>query len=84
MWVMASGSGIVEVVNGEGVGVARMSAAGYDGAGLLQLTNASGTVMVEAGVTKDGIGVVRAGPAGFNSGVGFLGLPGSLIQGRGD
>lgn len=83
MYVMSTtGAGMVEVVNAQGIGVATMSAAGHDGAGLLQLTNASGTVMVEAGVLKSGIGVVRAGPAGFNSGIGFLGLPGSFIQGR--
>jgi hypothetical protein len=51
-------------------------------AGVLQLTNATRTVMVEAGVLDTGIGVVRAGPAGFNSGIGFLGLPGGLIQGK--
>jgi hypothetical protein len=82
MYVLPSGAGMVEVVNAKGQGVATMSAAGHGGAGLLQLTNASGTVMVEAGVLPTGIGVVRAGPAGFNSGVGFVGLPGSLIQGK--
>jgi hypothetical protein len=83
MYTLPSGAGIVEAVNGQGIGVATMSAAGADGAGLLQLTTAAGTVMVEAGVLKGaGIGVVRAGPAGFNSGVGFVGLPGSFIQGK--
>lgn len=82
MYSGPSGAGIVEILNGQGMGVATMSGAGLNGAGLLQLTNASGTVMVEAGVSKDGIGVVRTGPAGFNSGVGFVGLPGSFIQGK--
>ena len=82
MYSLPAGAGMVEVVNASGVGVATMSAAGHGGAGMLQLTNGSGTVMVEAGVLPTGIGVVRAGPAGFNSGVGFVGLPSSLIQGK--
>jgi hypothetical protein len=82
MYSTQSGAGIIEILNGQGKGVATMSGAGLNGAGLLQLTNASGTVMVEAGVSKDGIGVVRTGPAGFNSGVGFVGLPTSFIQGK--
>ncbi len=83
MYVLpGSSAGMIEVKNGKGVGVATLSASGFGGSGLMQVTNAEGTVMVEAGVLKTGIGVVRAGPAGFNSGIGFLGLPGSLIQGR--
>jgi hypothetical protein len=82
MYSLPVGAGIVEVINGQGVGVATMSAAGPGGAGILQLSNASGKVMVEAGVSQAGIGIVRAGPAGFNAGVGFLGLPGSYIEGR--
>jgi hypothetical protein len=82
MYSLPSGAGIVEIINGQGIGVATMSSAGPGGAGLLQLTNASGTVMVEAGVSRSGIGIVRAGPAAFNSGIGFLGLPGSYIEGR--
>jgi hypothetical protein len=82
MYSTQTGAGMIEVLNGQGKGVATLSGAGLNGAGLLQLTNAAGTVMVEAGVSKDGIGVVRAGPAGFNSGVGFVGLPASFIQGR--
>jgi hypothetical protein len=82
MYSMPERGGIIEVLNGKGIGVATLSAAGHGGAGLMQVTNASGTVMVEAGVLPTGIGVVRAGPAGFNSGVGFVGLPASFISGK--
>lgn len=82
MYVLpSSNGGIVEVSNANGIGVASLSASGA-GNGQLQLTNASGQTMVEAGVTVDGIGVVRAGPHGFNPGIGFLGLPGSYIAGK--
>jgi hypothetical protein len=82
MYVLpTTNGGIVEVVNAGGIGVASLSA-GKAGDGRLQLTNSSGQTMVEAGVTVDGIGVVRAGPHGFNSGIGFLGLPGSYIAGK--
>ncbi len=37
--------------------------------------------MVEAG-DAGGYGIVRAGPMGFNPGVGLLGLPGSFIMGK--
>lgn len=77
----ASNGGIVEVFNASRIGVGSLSASGA-GTGQLQLTNASGQTMVEAGVTVDGIGVVRAGPNGFNPGIGFLGLPGSYIAGK--
>jgi hypothetical protein len=77
----ASNAGIVEVFNANRIGVAALSATAA-GNGQLQLTNASGQTMVEAGVTVDGIGVVRAGPHGFNPGIGFLGLPGSYIAGK--
>jgi hypothetical protein len=82
MYVLPAGNGgIVEVSNANGIGVASLSASGA-GSGQLQLTNAAGQTMVEAGVTVNGIGVVRAGPHGFNSGIGFLGLPGSYIAGK--
>ena len=73
--------GIVHVINPNGISLASLSATAA-GNGQLQLTNASGQTMVEAGVTVDGIGVVRAGPHGFNAGIGFLGLPGSYIAGK--
>ena len=49
--------------------------------GMLAIYSSSGEDMVEAGVVPGGFGVVRAGPAGFNPGVGLLGLPGSYIAG---
>jgi hypothetical protein len=41
-----------------------------------------GETLVEAGVDKNGVGVVRAGPEGFKPGMGVLGLPGSYISGK--
>jgi hypothetical protein len=82
MYVLpATNGGIIEVANANGIGVASLSS-GKGGSGQLQLTNASGQTMVEAGVTVDGIGVVRTGPHAFNAGIGFLGLPGSYIAGK--
>jgi hypothetical protein len=82
MYVQPStNSGIVEVVNAAGVAVASLWT-GEGGDGRLHLRNASGQVMVEAGVTVGGIGVVRTGPHSFNPGIGFLGLPGSYIAGK--
>ncbi len=77
----ATNGGIIHVINPSGISVASLSATAA-GNGQLQLTNAAGQTMVEAGVTVDGIGVVRAGPHGFNAGIGFLGLPGSYIAGK--
>ena len=63
-------SGIVQISNGNTV-VSSMLA-GESGAGRLQLNDASGTPMVEAGVTTAGKGLVRVGPkyrCGSNTGV---------------
>jgi hypothetical protein len=49
--------------------------------GRLQLGDAAGNAMVEAGVLESGVGVVRALPFG-NPGGGLLGLPGTFIVGR--
>ena len=55
---------------------------GASGGGLLTINDASGaTPMVEAG-SNGGVGIVRAGPAGFKPGLGLLGLPGSYIAGK--
>jgi hypothetical protein len=50
--------------------------------GLLSITDANSTLMVEAGVTTGGFGVVRVGPQAFKPGFGVLGLPGSYIAGK--
>ena len=63
-------SGIVQISNGNTV-VSSMLA-GESGAGRLQLSDASGTPVVEAGVTTAGKGLVRVGPkyrCGSNTGV---------------
>jgi hypothetical protein len=74
-------AGQVMVANAQGKEVAFLST-GQGGAGLLQLTDSSGNLMVEAGVTKEGRGVVRAGPGMYNSGVGIVGLAPSFIIGK--
>ncbi len=55
---------------------------GANGGGRLQLMSANGEKMVEAGVTAEHFGVVRAGPESFKPGMGVLGLPGSYIAGK--
>lgn len=78
----SSGSGQVVVTNAEGIDVATLSGSGHAGSGLLQLTNGSGTLMVEAGVLDSGVGAVTTGPGMFQHGIMFLGLPGSYINGK--
>lgn len=74
-------AGQVKVSNSKGTEVAFLTTSG-GGSGQLQLTDGSGTPMVEAGVTKDGLGVVRTGPGMYHSGVGILGLVPSFIIGK--
>jgi hypothetical protein len=52
---------------------------GDSGGGLLQLSAAGGTPMVEAGSTTNGVGVVRTGPMPRPL---LPGVPGSFIIGR--
>ncbi|MEO6058252.1 MAG: hypothetical protein ABIQ49_15620 [Gemmatimonadales bacterium] len=54
---------------------------GASGGGLLQLGDASGNSMVEAGTTAEGVGLVRAYPLG-SPGAGLVGMPGTFILGR--
>jgi hypothetical protein len=56
---------------------------GAHGGGKLFICSPAGCdpPMVEAG-DAGGYGIVRAGPMGFNPGVGLLGLPGSFIMGK--
>jgi hypothetical protein len=76
-----NGSGRLEVRNGPGTIVGMMAASPQ--AGLLQLTDGGGGVMVEAGVSaKDGAGIVRTGPNMRHSGVGLVGLVPSFILGK--
>ena len=51
------------------------------GNGRFQLGGSDGQATVEAGVTTDGLGVVRAYPLG-NPGAGLVGMPGTFILGR--
>ena len=74
-----TGGTILEVANGAGGIVGSMSAAG---GGQLQLTNAAGDSMVEAGLTEENVGVVRTLPGKCHFGVGILGLVPNCIVGR--
>jgi hypothetical protein len=78
---VTDGRGMVAVQSSARVPVANLSQ-GANGGGHFQLVGPDRQVMVEAGVAKDGYGVVRAGPAGFAPGYGVLGLPGSYIVGK--
>lgn len=73
--------GIVNIFNANGTAVIAVTEGAAAG-GLLQIMNAGGQPMVEAGVSKEGFGVVRAGPEGFKPGLGLFGLPGSYIAGK--
>jgi hypothetical protein len=79
--VASDGKGQVGVQNTARIGVAELSE-GANGGGKLTIWGADGTAMVEAGVTAQGIGVVRTGPNFFKPGMGVLGLPGSYIVGK--
>ena len=74
-------AGKVQIVNAQEVEIASLSVDERQN-GLLQLRNGDGVTMVEAGTLDTGVGVVRAGPGAFQHGIGFLGLPGSYIQGK--
>lgn len=75
------GGGGIFIHNSRGTMVAGLTE-GSAKSGLLLINSSAGQPMVEAGVTAEGFGVVRAGPEGFKPGVGILGLPGSYIAGK--
>ncbi len=75
-----SAKGFVLVTNTSQTEVATLTE-GAQAGGLLAISDAGGQPMVEAGVTKEGVGVVRALPEGFKPGYGVLGLPASYISG---
>ena len=52
--------GIVQVSNGKSAIMSMMASS--SGSGFWQLNDAGGTPMIEAGVTTDGLGMIRAGP----------------------
>jgi hypothetical protein len=68
------------VANGAGQTVASVRTTSTN-SGKLQLANASGESVVEAGMTPNGVGAVIAYPKG-NPGAGLLGLPGTYLVGR--
>ncbi len=77
---LTDGGTVLQVANGAGGIVGSMSAAA--GGGQLQLTNAAGNSMVEAGLTEENVGVVRTLPGKCHFGVGILGLVPNCIVGR--
>jgi hypothetical protein len=78
--VTADRKGEMLVMGAAGKGVAALTEGSYGGN--LGLWSVDGTGMVDAGVTADGLGVVRTGPNFFKPGMGVLGLPGSYIIGK--
>lgn len=76
------GAGVLQVFNAATVPVAMLSGKGAAGSGLFQLTNNAGDPMVNAEIFPSGVGAVRAGPSAFQSGLMFIPMPGSYIQGR--
>ncbi|MFO1467414.1 MAG: hypothetical protein U1F35_13420 [Steroidobacteraceae bacterium] len=76
-----TGKGGIGVQNDAGTLVGVLTE-GTNGGGLMYLTNQQEQMMVEAGVTAEQVGVVRAGPESFKPGYGVLGLPGSYISGK--
>jgi hypothetical protein len=77
---LSGGGTRVEVANGAGAIVGSMSAGG--GGGQLQLTDAAGNSMVEAGLTEANVGVVRTLPGTCHFGIGILGLVPNCIVGK--
>lgn len=77
---LTDGGTRVEVANGAGGIVGAMSAAG--GGGQLQLTDAAGGSMVEAGLTEENVGAVRTLPGKCHFGIGILGLVPNCIVGK--
>ena len=71
---------LISVANRAGVEVGTISAAA--GGGMLQLTDAAGRSMVEAGLTEANVGVVRTLPGKCHFGIGILGLVPNCIVGR--
>lgn len=78
--IAENGKPSLEITNDAGVSVAALLP-GASGGGKLQLGNAAGNSMVEAGVLASGVGLVRTFPFG-NPGAGLLGMPGTFIMGR--
>src|ERR1035437_4016711 len=78
--VTPDGKGSVEVFGGNKKAISQLTEGSHNG-GRLLVYSSDGTVMVEGG-DAGGYGIVRAGPMGFNPGVGLLGLPGSFIMGK--
>jgi hypothetical protein len=78
---VGNGTGVVTVENTARIPVATLGQGG-NGGGHFQIVGPDNLVMVEAGVAKDGYGIVRAGPAAFAPGYGVLGLPGSYVMGK--
>lgn len=81
MYVTGQNKGKFSVSNDAETEVGMLVEGAYKG-GLLRLSSSGGVPMVEAGVTAEGFGVVRAGPESFKPGYGVLGLPGSYISGK--
>jgi len=81
MLMEKDGRGTVFAQNGQGIPVAKLTQGTSTDGGLLMITSADGTPMVDAGVHPAGFGLVRTGPGSFMMAAG-VGLPGSFIMGK--
>ena len=68
------------VANSAGTPVASVRTTSLN-SGKIQLSNGGGESVVEAGMNKNGVGVVIAYPVG-NPGAGLVGMPGTFLLGR--
>ena len=76
---LVNGEPLLNMSNEQGAAVVNLQVSG--GTGLLQLGKGDGSSAVEAGVTSQGLGVVRAFPLG-HPGAGMIGMPGTFLLGR--
>jgi hypothetical protein len=77
---LTNGKPSIELSNDDSKVVATMGQ-GSTGGGVIQLGDAAGNAMVEAGVTTSGVGLVRTLPIG-TPGAGLVGMPGTFLIGR--
>jgi hypothetical protein len=76
----SDGTSEMFVANSAGTEVASVRTTSLN-SGKIQLSNAGGESVVEAGMNKNGVGVVIAYPVG-NPGAGLVGMPGTFLLGR--
>lgn len=74
------GNGFLSILNRQGQGIASLEQRTHGG--LLQITDVTGEIMVQAGVLESRVGLVRVGPGAMPGGILGAALPGSYIMGK--